>query len=408
MPSPDDSPALSKSARQRVLVVLSLSLFFSSTQGALMIALLPVIGESLSLSEGQLGTLLFAHGLVVALSSLIAGPLSDLFGRRLFILGGQFGLAGCLVAHLLATDYLSLLVIRILTGLSAGFLRGRATAYVSDIFELPERGTANSHILSGHSLGQLAGVPLGLLLVDQLPFQTIYALGGLALLACFAMGSFLLPYPVGNQYAQGSRWLGYRQDILALRSCPATLATVALGFGVFFASALIISFFPVHANQVLGLNSQELAVIFMAGGACQLLGLQAGGRLLSHRSPGFVIGSSLAVSAALGFGAFLVTDSLGGSTLVFAGILGAQGLRISPLQTVVTSVGDPRVKGLRGSLQIAANELGRGAGAAVAGFMYGGGGLGLLAAIGGGLSALMVLVARRLPTLKISHPASKD
>jgi DHA1 family inner membrane transport protein len=56
----------------------------------IVVATLPAIGEQLSISTARQGFLVSSYGVMVEISALVAGPVSDKLGRRR-MLAGSFG-----------------------------------------------------------------------------------------------------------------------------------------------------------------------------------------------------------------------------------------------------------------------------------------------------------------------------
>jgi MFS family permease len=99
----------------------------------------------------------YAAGVIAAL--MLFGPLSDKIGRRRVLLPGLALAALSAVAFLLAHGVGSLLVGRILSGLSAGLFTGTATATLLDLAPAEARGRATL-VATMVSMGGLACGPL--------------------------------------------------------------------------------------------------------------------------------------------------------------------------------------------------------------------------------------------------------
>jgi len=81
---------MSQDHRQTVIIATLFGvLFLATVDNQLLIPLLPTLGREFGVSVQNLGWLLSSYALVAALSSLFLGPLSDRFGRVIFL---RFGL----------------------------------------------------------------------------------------------------------------------------------------------------------------------------------------------------------------------------------------------------------------------------------------------------------------------------
>ena len=77
---------MSQDQRQTVIIATLFGvLFLATVDNQLLIPLLPTLGREFGVSVQNLGWLLSSYALVAALSSLFLGPLSDRFGRVIFL-----------------------------------------------------------------------------------------------------------------------------------------------------------------------------------------------------------------------------------------------------------------------------------------------------------------------------------
>lgn len=92
--------------------------------------LLPLIEKDLSLSHGEAALLMSVYMFPYALMQLPAGTLSDRFGKKYFIVLSVFGTCLTTILMAFASTFESLLVLRIISGLTAGMFYAPSTAYV--------------------------------------------------------------------------------------------------------------------------------------------------------------------------------------------------------------------------------------------------------------------------------------
>ncbi|MGH9943662.1 MAG: MFS transporter, partial [Pyrinomonadaceae bacterium] len=172
------APAAADSARRRqerlVLFALWLLVFSASSQIMIISPMLPQIGAQLNIPEVLQGTLVSSYALMVGVCAIIVGPISDRVGRRRVLLFGSGFMALALALHVLAVNYVALLLVRGLAGAAGGALSGAAVSYVGDYFPYERRGWANGWIMSSTALGQILGVPVGTLLAARYGFRTAF------------------------------------------------------------------------------------------------------------------------------------------------------------------------------------------------------------------------------------------
>ena len=96
---------------------------------------LPQIGASLGvLTENHAQFVITAYLLGFGVSQLFYGPLSDRFGRRLPLFGGLAIYILAALGAAVATDFTTLIVLRVLQGLGAAATRVIAVSVVRDRF----------------------------------------------------------------------------------------------------------------------------------------------------------------------------------------------------------------------------------------------------------------------------------
>jgi MFS family permease len=117
----------------------------------------------------------YAVGVVASL--LLAGHVSDLYGRRAVLIPGLLVAAAASVVFLLTTSLVGLLVARLLTGVALGASVATATAYIADLDAGPDgMPSRRSGIVA--TIANVGGLALGPLLAGAL---AQYVPGGLIL-----------------------------------------------------------------------------------------------------------------------------------------------------------------------------------------------------------------------------------
>ena len=354
-----------------ILFLLWLMVFGSASQIMITAPILPQIGQALSIPEHLLGTLVTAYVLMMGITALIAGPISDKIGRRRILMIGTGGMGFALLAHLFAVDYFSFLGLRALAGLFGGILSGAAVAYVGDYFPYEKRGWANGIITSGLAFGQVAGIPLGIYLSKWYDFHASFTLFAIPMLLAFVLMFKFLPEP---QIVHSKMELtvknalhSYQEMLKNSKVFGACLAFTLM----FFSLMLFIVFYPKWLTQTFGMKQEELALMYLVGGIANVLVSPFAGKLSDKigRKP-LIIGSSVGMSILLGATTFWVkTPFLAYVSFFLAMMMVA--MRISPLQALMTTLTTPEKRGSLMSLTVAVGQVGGGLGSALAGYLYG-------------------------------------
>ena len=101
----------------------------------------------------------------------ITGKLSDLYGRKLFLVGGAVFFVGTSMLCGLAQDMNQLIVFRGLQGLGGGILMSTVFTVISAIFPPAERGKIQGIFGGVFGLSSIAGPLIGGFLTDNLSWR---------------------------------------------------------------------------------------------------------------------------------------------------------------------------------------------------------------------------------------------
>lgn len=365
---------LAEAALTRTQTIVTLSAlwalnFATAVQFLVIAPILPRIQEQLVVPDPWLGTLITAYATAFGVFALIAGPVSDRIGRRAILVWGSAALTLALAAHGLATSFASLLLVRALAGMASGVLSGATVSYVGDAFPYHLRGWANGWLASAFAAGQILGVPLGTILAEtgyRTPFLVFAALGFVAWLLILRFVE-APDVELASELSIGSAVRAYR-DLLAM---PAPRAAVGAYVSMFLGVAVFVTFLPTWLEATFDVSGPQVATLFMVGGLSNLFTGPLAGRLSDRigRKPLVVVGS---VCSGLLMVAtpWLVTAWWRAYVLFFL-VMIFVALRVSPQQSLVSSLVPARQRGSLMSLCFATGQVGFALGGMLAGLAYG-------------------------------------
>ncbi len=156
-------------------------------------SLLPTLAQHFQLTELQASWSLTATILMLGLSLLVYGPLSDAWGRKTIMVVTMAGSVVTTLAMSQVESYPTLLALRALQGLCLGGLPAIAIAYMGDEFTRKAVVLAVGVYISANSLGGVMGRMVGGFVGEHYGWAAAFgAMGGLSavLLAIFV---WLLP-----------------------------------------------------------------------------------------------------------------------------------------------------------------------------------------------------------------------
>ncbi|MET1077305.1 MAG: MFS transporter [Pseudomonas sp.] len=335
------------------LLALALGGFVVGSSEFIIMGLLPELAGDLRVDLADAGLLVSAYALGVVIGAPLLGPLLARLPRRQALLALMSAYSLGNLACALAPDYGWLLAARLLTAIShAGFF-GCATLLAVELAPAHRRASAMALVISGLTIANVLGVPLGAWLGQATGWRTtFYVVAGLGLVTLLAQ--FLwLPATAAPARAAGGAWSGIlRPPVLhALLVC--SLSSVAL-FSVF-------TYISPFLRDVTGLSPDQSNGALLLMGIGLTLGNLLGGRLadrgLRHALP-FAFGSgALCMLGLYGWGDAIVP------TLLMLALWGTASFAISsPLQLLLVEQAGESAS-LAATLSHAAFNLGNAAGA---------------------------------------------
>lgn len=354
-----------------ITLVLAMAAMLGMVNLASLGAFLPVISRDLNVSVPALGQVTTATFLGAACIAILAGPLSDLYGKRRLLVLGLATLALSAAGTWLAPTFGWLLAARLLSAISGGTLAGTTLAVAGTLFDGAERRRAMSWIASGIAAGAIVGIPFLTVVASLSSWRSAYAvLAGLTLF-WIALSQWLLP----NDAADGGR-LQLGTIVAAYHPLLGDRTMLTLnGSTILRASAWVgtLTYVGAYLGNEHGLSTSEIGWAYMLGGGGYFLGTKlAGGRLgaLDLRT---VYGlGTIAMGLLLGLAIALPIGPMAAIAMIAVAAI-AGGLGYVALVTLVSS-SSPAGQGTTMSLNAAVFQLG-----AALGGLFGG----LLLAIGG-------------------------
>lgn len=385
---------LSRAREAGLLLTLWVALFTGASQFLIVAPILKSIGTTLAIPEGIRGTLATGYAVAVAVTALVAGPVSDQVGRRAVVRAGAAAMAVSLLLHAFARDYASLLALRVLAGASSGLFTATALAYVGDVFPQHRRGFAMGVVSSGMAFGQILGIPLGTVLSHRAGFQTPFVVFGVLMTVATALTFvFLAPTPGAPRRLTLASAARSYVDLLG-QAAPRSM-TVASATMMFSVSAFIV-YQPTWLEDHLGATGDQIALLFAVGGVANALAGPLAGRLSDRVGrQGLVVGGSVGLALMMASIPFL--PSLGWAYPVFFLTMGMVGMRIGPFNAWIADVVDAGHRGTLMNLTMAVGQAGFAVGSALAGPAYGTFGFvgnGTIAAVGALATAAVLAQVR--------------
>ncbi|MCW2878147.1 MAG: hypothetical protein JWQ95_2247 [Sphaerisporangium sp.] len=257
---------------------------------------LPAISGEMLTGAAQVQLTLTACLIGVSLGQVVAGPLSDVRGRRGPLLVGvaAYGLTSLMCAF--APTVEALIALRLLQGVAGGAALVIVRAVVRDLYDGPAitRIFATLMLVSGLApiLAPVAGAQLLAVTSWRGVFVSL-SVAGLVLLLAVVTG-VRETLPPGRRDSGGLRHTVSTFGVLLRdRSFMAGAMAAGLGFAGMFA---YISGSPFVLQEVYGVTPRGFSLIFGANALGLTVMAQVGGRLAGRVSPGRLVLAGLVVS----------------------------------------------------------------------------------------------------------------
>jgi len=260
--------------RRVALAILALATggFAIGTTEFVSMGLLPEIAAGVGVSIPSAGHLISAY----ALGVVVGAPVLAYFGARLPRRALALGLMAAFVlgnvGSAVASSYGLLLTARFVAGLPHGAFFGVASLIAASLVAESRKGRAVAMVMLGLSVANVAGVPLGTWLGQNVGWREVYWLVAVLGAITVTMTAFFVPRRPGDPTASGKNEL----SAFARPQVWLTLLVGAGGFGGMFA---VYTYIAETVTDVGGLGSGAVPAFLLAYGLGMVAGTWVAGEL---------------------------------------------------------------------------------------------------------------------------------
>ncbi|MDV8022652.1 MFS transporter [Rhodococcus sp. IEGM 1330] len=236
------------------------------------VGLLPEISRDLDISESTAGYAVSGYALSVALGAIALTAFLSRFKKKpalvglmvLFIIGNMISA--------LATDFTVLMVGRVIAALCHGAFFGVGAVVAAGLVVESRRAGAIALMFAGLTVANVAGIPLGTLLGQQLGWRSTF--WAITIIGVLALVGMQLLVEVKNDQPSS----GIRSEMQVFRRWPALASALVsvLTFGSMVGAYTYIAF---TLTEVTGFAESTVPLILLLFGVGTFLGNLLGGRL---------------------------------------------------------------------------------------------------------------------------------
>jgi MFS family permease len=349
---------------KKVFPILALSMFSSTLGIGIVMPLLPLYITEMGATGVWLGVIVSSYAISNAISVPIAGRLSDIKGRKIFLTTGLFAYSLISLGYIYAPTIYLLAIVRFIHGIAGAMTIPVAIAYLGDISPKNEEGRwmgfATAAFFSGFGFGPL----MGGLVTEHFGMNTAFIImAGLNMLSFIIVLLFL---PKVQERIKGEEFNLSLKEMSA-SSVVRGLLTVrmgeALGRGSMF------TFMPIFGVAI-GLSVSLIGVLVSVNTLSITLFSPVAGLIADRFSR-----RTLAVLGISGFGLLILLIPFAGNFWQMLIILLAQGLVVSVYVSATNAIGvdEGRKYGMGSvmSVMFLGMGIGMGIGPIIAGWVEG-------------------------------------
>src|SRR5262245_30270960 len=268
-------------SRSLAVGLVTLAVFTDILAYSVAVPVLPHLSRQFGASPTMIGLLFASFGVTLFAVSVPMGAYSDRIGRKLPLVGGQLALAAASVLFAVAPGMRWLFAARLVQGGADAVTWVVGFGLIADLYDAEELGRVMGFVMSGSTLGFMAGPTIGGWLYEtggiQLPYLFI---AGLALLVALGMAALAFPSTVAVQeplpLSTIVRVPAVAMCAIAVIVGGGTIAMLEPVVSLFLSATLGLS--PARIGLVFGLGAVVAAVLHPVFGH---LADQVGGRRLT-------------------------------------------------------------------------------------------------------------------------------
>lgn len=177
----------------RVLALCLIIIMFDGYDAAVMGFIAPALIEHWGISRSAMGPILGAAMFGVALGALIAGPLSDRYGRKRVILLSVLIFSAFSLACAFAASPMQMALLRFIAGLGLGAVMPNCVTLLSEYMPERRKGIMITLMFSGFNIGSGLGGFIAAGLLSHYNWPAVLIFGGALPLLMLPVTGWLLP-----------------------------------------------------------------------------------------------------------------------------------------------------------------------------------------------------------------------
>lgn len=259
---------------RRVLLLMALVQFINIWDFMIIMPMGPDFARALGISTDHIGWISGSYSLTAAIVGLLSARFIDRFDRRSVLLFSLTGLTVSTLAMTLASSFIDLLAIRMLTGMFGGPVVACSLAIIADVFPESRRGEAMGKVFGSFSIAAVLGVPVGLELAQFFSWQAPFI--AVSLVAAVTVITIRAQLPPMRRHLETKH---ISPSVFAsLRTNKAMLPAIFLMATSMFSLFMIIPNISAHVQQNMNYPRAWLGLLYFCGGAAAFFSMRYAGK----------------------------------------------------------------------------------------------------------------------------------
>lgn len=234
--------------------------------------------ETFNITASQYSYLVSSYAVGAVLSSIVAFLFLDRFDRKVSLL---FLYTGFVIGTLLcgfADSYVSLVLLRFVTGGFGGVIGALAFAVVSDLYLFKERGKAMGVLVGAFSAASALGVPFGLYLAATYNWRMPFI--GLGSIGVVILALIIWKFPnITGHLEDKTKKASIGRTFSLLFTDKNQINALILGCVLILGHFMIIPFISPYMIRNVGFSQMDVTKIFLFGGLAMVVSAPLVGRL---------------------------------------------------------------------------------------------------------------------------------
>jgi len=261
----------------RRLLILTLGCFVIGTELFIIGGILPDIADSLKISVSLAGQLVTVFACAYAVGAPFLTTMLWKLSRRSILFYAMIAFAISNFATALAPNFSSLLVIRIVSALSASLFIPNAASMVAELSETQRRGRNLGIVMSGLGVATVLGVPLGITINALLSWRWVFVFVAVLSLAQAFLILSLPKNGISPVCSLKTRFSSLKNPAV-VKTLVVTVLVICAGFTTYTYIAIIV-------QKSSGMNNAVFAFCLSMYGLASILGSWAGGWFSDRYGP---------------------------------------------------------------------------------------------------------------------------